>query len=240
MGILGTTVLVLTLAGIVVPALATTMSEAQRTCPVGGETYASFEINSTSRFGTRLDLRPIGPAASLPWIECPNGFIVFKEEESFTPQEIETLTALVADPAFQEARTTHVPAYRAYLQHRALGADEGELAFALLYAAWEAEDAGKAEQRTAYLRDALAGFERWGATLPAGGEQWWSAALVGAEIRRQLGDFAGATAAVDALPTTGRAPDDVMRQVADQIRGLAEQRQAAPAEFTPPGQSSAP
>ena len=216
-------------------ASATTISETERVCPVGGDTYTSFEINSTSQFGTRLDLRAVGPASNLPWIECPNGFIVFKDESSFTAAEIAALTPVVAAADYQEARTAHMPAYRVYLLQRALAAEGSALAFALLHAAWEAEDAGKQDLRAAYLRDAMAGFASWGAGLDRGSEEWWTAALLDAEIKRQLGDFAGATAAVDALPLAGRPADDVVRQVAGQIRALAVKQDARPAEFAPPG-----
>ena len=56
-------------------AQATTLFTVERTCPIGGAKYPSVEIGSTSQFGMRLDLRPNGPAAHLPWVKCPNGFI---------------------------------------------------------------------------------------------------------------------------------------------------------------------
>ena len=56
---------------------ATTMVAVDRTCPIGGEVYESFDIASTTQMGARLDRRPMGPAATIPWVECPNGFIVY-------------------------------------------------------------------------------------------------------------------------------------------------------------------
>jgi len=93
-------------------ATATTLYPLERTCPVGGEKYASVGIGSTTQLGMRLDLRPMGPAANLPTPVCPNGFVVFKDETRFTEAEIAKLTPLVASDAFQRARQEHTEAYR--------------------------------------------------------------------------------------------------------------------------------
>ena len=88
--------------------MATMLVDGDRVCPIGGETYKSFEIASTTSFSRRLDLRPLGPAGYLPWIECPNGFVVYKSEKEFTTAEIETLTPVVASAEYQKLRVEHV------------------------------------------------------------------------------------------------------------------------------------
>src|SRR6266480_7738470 len=98
---------------------ATTLVNVERTCPVGGEKYQSFEIGSTSQFGVRLDLRPIGP--HVPWVECPNGLVLFKGEEKFTKDEIAKLTPVVASAEYQRMREEHSAAYRAVYLLRSLG-----------------------------------------------------------------------------------------------------------------------
>ena len=208
---------------------ATTMSTVDRTCPIGGEVYESFQINSTTRVGSRLDLRPMGPAGVIPWIECPNGFIVYKDEKEFTAAEIATLTPVVASDAYQRLRREHVAAYRVVHLQRALRKSDRELAWLLLKAAWEAEDEGKDSLRQAYLIEAEAALEARAAADPAGSDEWWTAQIVIAEIERQRSRFPEALAALDVLPADQLPADDVRLAVIKQIRDHATRGDAKPA-----------
>lgn len=214
-----------------IPAEATTMMKVTRTCPVGGAKYESFEIGSTSSFGIRLDLRPVGPAAYLPFVECPNGFVVFKEEKDFTPEEIAKLTPVVASAEYQRLRTEHMIAYRIAYLRRALGEGERGLGWILMRAAWQAEDAKNETLRQTYLSEARRAYELERAANPTPTDDWWTASVILAEIARQQGRFEDAIAAVKALPTQQLPSDSPIPKVAKQIRAKAEARDAAPAKF---------
>lgn len=212
---------------------ATTMFPVERTCPIGGEKYQSFEIGSTSQFGMRLDLRPNGPAAHLPWVECPNGFVAWKDEKEFTKEEIAKLTPIVAGDEYQRMRKEHVIAYRVVYLRRALGESDAALAWLILKAAWEAEDTNKGTLRQSYLAEAHAAMTARAKAAASHDEDWWSASIVAAEIERQRGRFRESIAALDALPLGDLKPDDVKRAVIAQIKDLARRNDAKPADFKP-------
>ena len=213
------------------PATGTTLFPVERTCPIGGEKFQSVEIASTTQMGMRLDLRPLGPAGHLPWIECPNGFVVFKDEKTFTKEEISKLTAFIASDEYQHARTEHTTAYRAVLQRRALGEDDAALAFLILKAAWEAESPDFEKQHERYLREAYDAFTARSRGSSAHDEAWWTASLMLAEIERQRQHFRETTMLLDALPLSELAKDDVKRDVIAQIRKHTVAEDAKPAEF---------
>ena len=213
------------------PASATTLRPVERTCPTGGEKFQSVAIASTSQMGMRLDLRPLGPAGHLPWIECPNGFVVFKDEKAFTKEEIAKLTPLIASDEYQRVRKEHTTAYRAVLERRALGEDDAELAFLILKAAWEAESPDFEKQRERYLREAYDAFSARSKGSSAHDEAWWTTSLMLAEIERQRQHFHEATMLLDALPISELAKDDVKRDVIAQIRKHTVAEDAKPAEF---------
>lgn len=210
---------------------ATTMFPVERTCPVGGEKYQSVEIGSTSQFGMRLDLRPIGPAAHLPWTECPNGFVVWKDEKEFTKEEIAKLTPIVESEAYQRMRKEHVTAYRVVYLRRALGESDAALAWLLLKAAWEAEDGNRETLRQSYLGEAHAAMVARAKAATTHDEDWWAASIVAAEIDRQRGRFAELITALDVLPVGEPKADDVKRAVIAQIKVLARQGNAKPADY---------
>ena len=62
-------------------------------CPLGGEKFQTTVDMSGTRFGMQLDLKPLGPIAA-PWRlpVCPgNHFVVYKDTEDFTDDEIRHL-----------------------------------------------------------------------------------------------------------------------------------------------------
>lgn len=215
----------------VAAAHATTLFPVERVCPIGGEKYQSVEIGSTSQFGMRLDLRPIGPAAHLPWTECPNGFVVWKDEKEFTKEEIAKLTPIVASEPYQRMRKEHVTAYRVVFLRRALGESDTALAWLLLKAAWEAEDSNREALRQSYLGEAHAAMIARAQASASHDEDWWAVSIVAAEIDRQRGRFAESITALDALPVGELKADDTKRAVIAQIKALARQGNAKPADY---------
>lgn len=217
-------------------AYATTLFPVERTCPVGGEQYQSVEVGSTSQFGVRLDLRPLGPAAYLPWTECPNGFVVFKDEATFTEEEIAMLTPVVASAEYQRMRAEHMTAYRAVYLRRSLGESSADLAWLILRAAWEAEDLATEDQameglRQAYLEEAYDAFIARAETRVTHDDEWWSALLLAAEIERQRYHFNESLELLEALPVAELASDDIKHQVIAQIRAHATEANAEPTAY---------
>lgn len=212
-------------------AQATTTVPQERTCPVGGVKYESFAIASTSSFGMRLDLRRMGPIAFLPTIECPNGFVVYKDEAEFTPDEIAKLTPVVASGEYQKARGEEPVSYRIILLERALGKSDTDLRHLLLAAAFDAEDAKNEPQRQKYLALAEAAYTSFLAQHAGHDEDWWVASLRQAEIARQMGHFEDAEARVAALLKLGPAPEDGYLKVADQIGQKARAKVSEPQPY---------
>jgi hypothetical protein len=215
-------------------AQATTMFPIERTCPVGGEKYQSFDIASTSQFGMRLDFRPNGPAAHLPWVVCPNGFVVFKDEKSFTKVEIAILTPIVTGADYQRMRKEHVTAYLAVHLQRALGDSESDLAWLILKAAWESEFGHGLAMRPRYLGEAYAAMVARAKSQTKHDDEWWAVSIVAAEIERQRGRHDEALALLAALPLAELPAGDFKRALIEQISDRARRRDAAPADFKGP------
>lgn len=213
-------------------AAATTVFPVKLTCPVGGEVFEGLEIGSTSQFGMRLDLRPVGPAAKLPLNSCPsNGFVMYQDD--WTPAQLEVLGRLVASPAFLALRGAG-PWRRALAMEEALAEDPGGLADVTVRAAWEAEDAGDLPAHAALLELAVARVEAAAGGQASTSPEWWTLKLLAAELRRQRGDAAGCLAALDALPVETLAKDRPEREAITQMRGLARLGDTLPAVFGDP------
>src|SRR5687768_1654397 len=93
------------------PTAATTMSEQEFTCPVGGGKVQDYTICSYSSWGQRPDGRSYGTLPIYPIVECPgHGFLLFDEE--FTEQEIALLEEAVESAEYQAMRSAETPHYR--------------------------------------------------------------------------------------------------------------------------------
>lgn len=229
------TVAVILMIALATAANATRLVPVERTCPIGGEKYKSFDIMSTSQFGMRLDFRPNGPIARLPWEECPNGFVVWKED--FTKEEIAKLTPVVGSAKYQQMRDTHVIAYRVVFLRRTLGETDVELAWLILKAAWEAEDQKREQLRQTYLAEAQTALAARAATMPTHDEEeWWPCAIVVAEIDRQRSRFRESIAKLDALPVRELQTGSALLAVIAQIRDRARKGDPNPADFKAPGE----
>lgn len=177
------------------PAFAGFPVQSEETCPVGGETFTFTTTGSYSIFGQRPDGKPFGSwtfPLALP--ECPsNALVVYRE---FKPEEIPALTALVLSPEYQALRD-ETPYFRAsWLAARMDAADPLTSAFLLLSATWEADfdPVLKARYQRAFADVAVA--------MPVDSANLDSLFLHyrRANALRELGDFAGADAALDLLP----------------------------------------
>jgi hypothetical protein len=216
-------------------ASAQTIYDIVRICPVGGERFGSSVVGPTMNPGVRLDLRPTGPEAQMPLVECPNGFVPFKGDGDYTSAEIAILTRVVASAHYQTVRKTEPRAARIILLQRALGMGEAEFRHTFLIAAFEAEDDGHEDVRQRYLTLAAAAYEAFLTAHPAQDEEWWIAKLRTAEIARQQSRFEDAIRIADSLASLKPPGDGRYGDVAKQIAAKAKLRDAAPADFVPQG-----
>jgi hypothetical protein len=212
-------------------ASATTTVPRDRVCPVGGETYKSFEIASTSRFGMRLDLEILGPQAHLPYVQCPNGFIVFKEEGEFTSEEIAKLTPIVASSEYQAARQSETPAMLVIMLRRALGESDTDLRHWFFKAATEAEYFEQDQLHQRYLAKAADVYDAYLSAHTEHDEDWWFASVRRADIARQLGRFDEASTAVAKLEAAHGSENAIYLKVAAQIQKKAAAHDPKPASY---------
>lgn len=187
-------------------ALATTMFPQKFKCPIGGEKFESFVIGSYSSWGSRPDGRSYGTLPIMPVTECPcNGFILIGD--TYSKEEIATLTALVASAEYQAMRKTETAHFRAWQEMKAIGRAPAALAGTLLEASWETDDdaARKARYQRLYI-EAVDALPRPAAAAKEDGEattqdrkDWFFLNLRAANAQRELGDFAGAGTRLDLL-----------------------------------------
>lgn len=210
----------LALTALAAPAHAGFPVESEETCPVGGETFTFTTTGSYTIFGQRPDGRPYGSwYFPLAMPECPsNGLVVYRE---FKPEEIAPLTALVASPEYQ-ALGQETPYFRAaWLAARMDPDDPVSAAFLLLSATWEVDGAPAIKAR--YQR----AFAEAVAAIPVDPDNLDSLFLRyrRANALRELGDFDGASAALDTLPLAALdvvVPKD--RAVPYEVRSKARSR----------------
>lgn len=120
------------------PASSLTFREQTFTCPVDGKTFRANLPASGTSFGIMLDFKKIGPIAS-PWQMpvCPgNGFVLHKQDYSAT--EIETIKAMVDSPEFAALRARGNQWLTAAFEMRRLGAKPDAIAGMYLSATWAA------------------------------------------------------------------------------------------------------
>ena len=177
------------------PAFAGFPVESEEICPVGGERFTYVTTGSYSIFHQRPDGKPFGSwYFPLAMPECPsNALVVYRD---FKPEEIPALTALVLSPEYQALRD-ETPYFRAsWLAQRIDAADPLKALFLLLSATWEVD--GAPETKARYQR----AFADAAVSVPIDVANIETLFLHyrRANALRELGDFAGASAALDVLP----------------------------------------
>jgi hypothetical protein len=191
----GSAALAIALAALAAPALAGEAMEVETTCPVGGETFTYVTTAGYSVYGQRPDGKPYGSwtfPLALP--QCPsNALVVYRE---FKPEEIAALTALVQSPEYQALRPESPYFRAAWLAQRMDAADPFSALFLLLSATWEVDDAPetKARYQRAFAEGAIS------VPIDVANIDTLFLHYRRANALRELGDFAGARAALDVLP----------------------------------------
>jgi hypothetical protein len=213
------------------PAAATTTFPRERVCPVGGETYQSFEIASTSYSGIRLDLQRGGVGAFLPYVECPNGFIVYKDESKFTADEIAKLTPVVSSAEYQAARKADVPAVRVIMLQRAVGKSDADLRYWFFKAALEAEQSQVEALRHRHLEEAVEAHAAYLKEHTEHDDAWWFSAVRRADLLRQLARFDDVSAAIKDIRAAHGSENQIYLKVVAQIETRAAAHDANPAFY---------
>jgi len=182
-------------------AQATTMFPQKFKCPIGGEKFESYVIGSYSSWGSRPDGRSYGTLPIMPVTECPsNGFILIGD--TYSKEEIATLTALVSSAEYQAMRKTETAHFRAWQEMKAIGRAPAALAGKLLEASWETDDdAGRKARYQRLYVEAVDALPRPAAAKEGGEDRkdWFFLNLRAANAQRELGDFAGAGTRLDLL-----------------------------------------
>jgi len=217
-------------------AMATTTYEARVTCPIDGQPFTATLIGSYFQSGMRLDFKPIGSlSAPTPYPVCPgNGFVVYKD--TFSDAELSRIRAIVASDEYRQLRSDNTDYFMvAYVKER-LGTSQYDLAHTYLRASWEAER-DMPELADPYRRLARQAFDNFRRAERNHTEEWWTAAVVAAEMDRLLARFETVEFRISTLPLAElRANHPGLNAVLDQIRTHANQRNSAPEQWYVPAQ----
>ena len=211
---------------------ALTYGDAEFTCPIGGEVFTSQVVGSYSRFGTRLDLKPLGAlVAPLPIPVCPgNGFVMYKE--TFSKEELAKLTSIVESDAYRDARKQHTDHYMAAFLLEKMAPVALDLAHVYLKASWEAEEK-RPDRLAEYQALSLARFKTYLESDPKRDDSWWIAQSAAASLERRTGLHSEAIARIDALPLEESEAREKYAAFVAQIRQWAEKQDTSPQKFEP-------
>ena len=202
----------LTAAG--TPAAAGIPVRVETVCPVDDKKFTWTTTASYSTWGMELDGKPIGswhfPMTSP---QCPDNKVPVYQEE-LTDEQKTAIRALVATPEYAAVRDEASYYLLRFVAERLEPADAEDPVAAgwlLLQATWQVRD--DPERYARYAGELVAAVD---AELPAlkgeDMENWWFFQLATANVQRQAGDFAGASARLDSL--AGETP---VEQVAERI-----------------------
>lgn len=221
----------LLIAGVLSPAAALTMGKKKMKCPLSGVPMTATVVNSYTRFGMRLDLKPIGALiAPFPLPVCPDsGFVVYRDD--FSVNELDAFRKLVKTVEFKTLRKANTDYFMAAYQAEKIGAKPRELAHLTLQASWEADG-----DRARYVRYATLALERYRATRATAeksSQRWRTAQLLVVNFHRRLGQFEEAKQALAALPTDKKPAKSVYRKVAGRLNDLIAQKNDDPAQLRP-------
>lgn len=199
------------------------------TCPLDGTSFEARVDTSGTQFGTRLDLKPLGPTAA-PWAVpvCPKCRLpLYKRgQQAFSDAERRTLAALVATERWRKASADQ-PSYGLIaLVQEELGNPPFQIGFSWLRSSWQVE--GEPSRYTAALRAALRWFDRAEA---AEGKSRPTCLLLRGELRRQLGDFAEAAARFDSAARDPEMKAEPFPSLIAFERELIAAKEVAPREM---------
>lgn len=215
-------------------AMATTSYQMEVTCPIDGHQFTATLMGSYFQSGMRLDFKPIGSSVTpYPYPVCPgNGFVMY--QDSFSDGELNTIKAIVLSDEYRHLRANNTDYFMvAYVKQR-LGASPYELGSTYLRASWEAERVAP-ELVDRYRMLALQELDTSLHGKRSHTEDWWTAAVLAAELERLLGQFKAVELRVSGLPLAELgAAHPGLRTVLDQVRMHALRRNSAPEQVQLP------
>lgn len=190
------------------PRAASTYTEVEKTCPIGGQKFKFMELMSISTYGRMADGMPIGSGQfpiDLP--KCPdNGLVMYKD---FRKADLAVLRPIVAGAEYQALQRRETVYFLAAWLAERLG-EQDRIAGLLLSATWEAKNREPDGERARRYNEA---FLARVAALPADNRSFESIALRvrAANVLRELGRFEEAeamrAAIVVAADAGGTDPD---------------------------------
>lgn len=173
------------------PARATTVSTVDFICPLCQTHFRQQMTTSSTSWGQRLDLLPVGNA-SYPWpmAKCPKCNLVLYKER-FTRREIEGLRSFVFSDEYRALSPRSSPYLLARTRER-LGAKDLELAHLFLSAAWASTE--HSADWSASVTESVRHFDAFLRAAKQKDREWATAALVRGELLRRLARFPEAEA----------------------------------------------
>lgn len=189
------------MTGIAGAASGGTPYQAEATCPVDNVKFKYTATMSSSTWGSELDGKPIGSwEFPMPIPQCPDSrFPVYQDE--FSAEQTSAIRALVATPEYAAVKDEASYYLLHFVLQRLDHLEPMNAAWLLMQATWQVR--GDDARYARYAAEAVPAMD---AALPSMSEpaDWWYLQIAVANVQRQAGDFAGATARLDSL--TGELP----------------------------------
>lgn len=166
---------------------ARTVGSVEIICPIDGTKFTATLEMSGSRFGTALDLKPIGAIGAPPLMaQCPTDhFVVYQDKKHFKQGEIEKIKTYIHSKEYKDLVAQGNTTYYLTAKIQAhLGKDRLDVAFTYLQATWQVEN--DKEKYLKYSTDAMNEFNAYLKDHHKKNRDWMlSQSLVGEILRRQ-------------------------------------------------------
>lgn len=168
------------------------------TCPIGAAEFSLEVAPSPQPSDQNLDFKPVGEGviSPRPIPVCPgNGFVVYRDD--FSAEEISALSTYVLSSEYRALKDIHTPYY---LLAKLLDIQQRpvlEVAFTYLRASWEVDTENTRYEE--YAKAAADGFETYLVDADQRVPDYFTSHLLLAELKRRVGDFAGAKTTLEAI-----------------------------------------
>ena len=207
------------------PTTAGTPVRVQIACPVDGVEFSFTDTASFSTWGAELDGKPMGSwTTPMPIPQCPgSNFPVYRRD--FDANDKAKIKVLVETPEYQAIKDEAPYYVLRFVLPKIEPDSEADPDFLLLAATWQARD--KPEAYARYVSELVPLMDAKVHEQTAQDTDWWWRKIIVANLLRQVGDFEGATARLDALSGAPPAQTDFGQRVA-LTRSLIAARDSRP------------
>jgi hypothetical protein len=211
------------------------LTEADMTCPVGGEKFKALQLGTHSTFGIYLDLRPVSylglPA---PLAVCPsNGMVV--SQDKYSDDELEKIGKAIATDEYKKIYAGQQATFFLLAeQERLSGTGTGPRWQKLMPATWEADVCQDSGKYKTYATMALEELKKAFKDMKPKDDYYWTVGLLIPELNRRLGDFDAARDAL--LDLGGDLPADAQQKEAtaliiDLLKAAISRRDTGPVQM---------